>query len=297
MRRAAAGTLASLLLATALPHPVGAAPPRAGVIPILPPNAAGAAHTPVATASPAARVRATPAPAPSVELTESRRRIGLALLKVRLYRVLWKYDPASFAKLIEALEYSPRAQESPENLMRIARSRVMPLVRRHVAHARGQTLDEYTGNLLIELRKAAAEGGDACFALLGANDEAALKLASVDLGTLDDFGLDRLADAVKTSLTEPVPAPKRSEIAANLRRAASSVELRFGPDATILERIDEPGVDRKRVCEIAVSLYGGVLGRIRDHGEAQALLRYLMDPPPDDAPAASTTGATPSPAP
>ena len=86
-------------------------------------------------------------------------------------------------------------------------------------------------------------------------------------------------------------------IAANHRRAASSVELRFGPDATILKRIDEPGVDRKRVCEIAVSLYGGVLGRIRDHGEAQALLRYLMDPPPDDAPAASTTGATPSPAP
>lgn len=292
MRRAillAAGFLALLPCARA-----GAAPRRAaaGGAAFVPP----AGHVPAAPRGP--RAAATPAPRarPAAKsfsaegLTESQVRTAEALLQVRLHRVLWKHDPEVFGRLVRDVDASKRAHESPQALLLVARSRVMPLVRRHVAHAETGTLLEYVGNLLIEIRKVAPQGGEACYALLAADDDAALKLADVDLGTLDEFALDRLATAVKQSLASPVPVPPQEDIRGDMNRTLSSVRLRYGPDATILDRMDEPGVDKKRVCEVAVAVYGGALARVRNSADAVAVLRWLLDPPPGGMEATTKPG-------
>ncbi|MFM7142206.1 MAG: hypothetical protein ACKO2K_09885 [Alphaproteobacteria bacterium] len=278
-------------------------PPRGGSRAFVPPagHVQAARPTPAGpAATPAPRAR-PPAEAFSADdLTPSQRETALALLKVRLYRVLWKHEPRTFGRLVREVDASKRAHESPQAMLLVARSRVMPLVRRHVAHAEARTLLEYVGNLLIEIRKVAPQAGDACYALLAADDDAALRLADVDLGTLDDFGLDRLADAVKQSLAAPVPLPPLEDVAADLHRTMSSVELRFGPDATILARIDQPRVDRKRVCEVAVAVYGGALGRVRNPSDSVALLRWLVGQPTTDPGAETAPGpasASPGPAP
>lgn len=277
----------ALFLLLLFPGAGSAVPPRAGGAAFAPPagHVPGPATrpTPAGPASPAARRPRPPAEAFSTDdLTESQKATARALLQVRLYRVLWKHDPRTFGRLVREVDASKRAHESPQALLLVARSRVMPLVRGHVAHAEARTLVEYVGNLLIEIRKVAPQAGDACFALLAADDDAAMKLADVDLGTLDDFGLDRLADAVKQSLAAPVPLPPRDEVAGDLKRTMSSVELRFGPDTTLLERIDEPGVDKKRVCEVAVAAYGGAMARVRNQTDSIATLRWLLDAPAGD---------------
>jgi len=269
----------------------GAFVPPPGHVPASKPSPGAVAATPPRRARPPEATFSTEG------LTESQVETAKALLRVRLYRVLWKHDPTSFGRLVREVDASKRAEESPAALLLVARSRVMPLVRRHVAHAEARTLSEYVGNLLIEIRKVAPQAGEACFALLAADDDAAMKLADADLGTLDDFALDRLADAVKQSLAAPVPLPPQEQVAGDLRRTLASVELRFGPDATILDRMDQPGVDRKRVCEVAVAVYGGALARVRNPSDAVAVLRWLIDPPSAGADApASGPGAKPSPA-
>ncbi len=303
MRRAA--LVAAVLLALLAPSIAGAVPARgAGGGPAFAPPAGhlqAAPKAPRTPATPAPPVRPPAKTFSAAGLTASQAETADALLKVRLYRVLWKYDPESFGRLVREVDASARAHENPQALLLVARSRVMPLVRRHVAHAETSTLVEYVGNLLIEIRKVAPQGGEACYALLAADDDAAMKLAGVDLGTLDDFALDRLATAVKQSLGAPVPVPPRERIGGDLNRTLSSVELRFGPDATILDRMDEPGVDKKRVCEVAVAVYGGALGRVRNSGDATALLRWLIDPPADDIgvaekPPAADVAPSPTPA-
>ena len=178
----------------------GAFVPPPGHVPASKPSPGAVAATPPRRARPPEATFSTEG------LTESQVETAKALLRVRLYRVLWKHDPTSFGRLVREVDASKRAEESPAALLLVARSRVMPLVRRHVAHAEARTLSEYVGNLLIEIRKVAPQAGEACFALLAADDDAAMKLADADLGTLDDFALDRLADAVKQISERPAPA-------------------------------------------------------------------------------------------
>lgn len=216
-------------------------------------------------------VTASPAPGPS---KAARQRIEHLLVARPVYQALKRYDPAALATVVEAVARSPHSGASEPIVLAIARTHLIPIAQRHVARATNRTADEFTRNLVAQLRVVAPQAGDACYALIAPYEDGAIRLAGIDLGTLDDTDLTSLADAIVTSGTTPVPTPDSDEMERRLHHIVSVLRYRFGDDTNLLNRLGEPEVDRAKACQITVSFYAAIL-RTAEPANVAPLFRYV----------------------
>ena len=227
--------------------------------------------TPHATAQPAA----TPGAAGSTQPSAVGKRIESLLVARSAYRALAKHDPAAFAAIVEAVERSPQSGAGDEVVLAVARGYLSPIAFRSMAHATDTTAEDFARNLALEIRIAGKKEGDACFAVLGPDADAAVRITKVDLGTLDDFDLDRIAEAIEKTATQPNPVPTHDDVARAFDPIASGIGRRYGDDANLLERLDQPGIDKPKACKIAVDYISLTLSR-QDSKAAGKVMRYLL---------------------
>jgi hypothetical protein len=232
---------------------------------------AAAATTPVP-----ALAEAVPSPAPgSAQAPDARIVLETRLRARSAYHALAKHDPAAFSALVDAVARSPQAGASEEIVLAVARGHLAPIAFRAMARSTDTIAEDFARNLALEIRAAAPVQGDACFALLAPDDDGAVRLTKVDLGTLDDFDLDKIAEAIEKSATDSNPVPAHEAVARTVDPLMKNFRSRHGENATILERLDQPGVDKAKACKVAVELISQVLFR-RDSKNAGTVLRYLF---------------------
>jgi hypothetical protein len=213
---------------------------------------AGAADAAPATPS-------APATASAQAGAGARERIEALLAAHAAYRNLKAHDREAYAALLDAVVRSPHAGASDAVVLAVARTHLVPAALRHMARAENRTAEEFSRNMVAQLRVVAPKVGDACYALLAPDEEGAVRLASLNLGTLDDTDLATVGDAIVTSSTKPEPIASPEEMEKELRSLVAVLRLRYGDDVSLLSRLGEPGVDRARACEVTASLYVAVL--------------------------------------
>jgi hypothetical protein len=115
-----------------------------------------------------------------------------------------------------------------------------------MAHATDTTAEDFARNVALEIRIVAPKQGDACFALIAPDPEGAVKVTQVDLGTLDDFDLDRIAEAIEKTATEPNPVPTHDQVARVVDPVLLSAKRRQGDGRDLARRLGEPGIDKNK---------------------------------------------------
>ncbi len=231
--------------------------------------AAETAASPPATPS----TPASDTPRPGAAKRARRATLRETLLELPAYRALKRHTPARFKQLLDAIQPSLRGNESEDEVLALARTQLGPIVRLDLARAPDAPVVMAT-KLTVTQVLLLAEGGDpACFAFLAADPPAARAAARSIHDDLRSSEQEQLARVITGAATHPEPIPARDAVAPRLDLILGYVRARFGNDATILERLSDPGVDKLQACRVMVALYQRAL--VLHQADAARVLRFL----------------------
>jgi hypothetical protein len=175
------------------------------------------------------------------------------------YPALAKHDPETYAAVVDAVARSPYASAAEGVILAVARSHLATAAPRYLAKGKNQSAELYSRNMVAQLRVSGPQVGDACYALLAPDDQAAARLATIDLGTLDDSDLEYLGEAITTSATDPQALPDPEGLAKRLRSITAVVRQRLGGDVDLVTRLGEPGIDHAKACQATNAVLVAIL--------------------------------------
>jgi hypothetical protein len=181
------------------------------------------------------------------------------LLAEEPYRILKRYEPEAFARVESAYRQYRRDPAARAAFVNVSNTEFSAAATRRLSRASPEARLELMRDFVANLKLLHARMGDSCFRYLypeiGGGADVARELdAQAQARTL------RLAAEVIRSAAESpaTPAPAQSA-AAKLAPIVDAVYAEFGTDTQMLAHAAEPGVDRVKVCDIAISLYEHIL--------------------------------------
>lgn len=195
------------------------------------------------------------------------------LLELPAYRALKESAPGRFKQLLDAVMPSLRGDESEVEVLALARTQLGPIVRLDLARAPDAPVVMATKLTVTQVLLLAERGDPACFSFLAADPPAARAAARSIHDDLRTSEQEELARVITGAATHPEPTPGRDAVAPRLDLILPYVRARFGNDATILEHLSDPGVDKLQACRVMVALYQRVL--VLPRADAARVLRFL----------------------
>jgi hypothetical protein len=196
-----------------------------------------------------------------------------ALLKQPVYRVLQQHEPALFEELVAEYRVYQRDEERPEQYINFAGAKISEIATRALAHASQQSQLALVQDMLATGRGLKDKPDDTCFRFwfpktAGPPDIARFVDASSRAHTLDLMG-----EAIRSAAENPVPQPAPETVKDSLADVVNATYSQFGADAQMLAHVDDPQVDRAKVCAITIAFYDRVLQMPPDR--AAALIRVM----------------------
>lgn len=195
------------------------------------------------------------------------------LLKQPVYRVLRKHEPALFDELVAEYRVYQRDEERPEQYINFASAKISETATKALAHASQQSQLALVRDMLATGRALKDKPGDACFHFWFAKVAGPPDIARFVAAAAQAHTLDLMAEVIRSAAESPVAQPAPETVKESMAEVVNAIYSQFGPDAQMLAQVDDPRVDRARVCTITIAFYDRVLQMPPDR--AAALIRVM----------------------
>jgi hypothetical protein len=194
------------------------------------------------------------------------------LLEKRAFRVLKKYEPAAYAKVLAEYKLAVNDESRLSHFTGTVMTEVGDVVSRRMATASDDALLPFMQEIIEKLRRL-QPNGDSCFRFLfpqvsGAPDPTLL----VEKGS-EDHMLEELANLISSSAEDPGRPATQEQIQNRLVPIVTDLQAQYGDALAMLSNPAGPRVDRAKVCSMTISLYDRIL-RLPPF-EAGSLMRGL----------------------
>ncbi len=196
-----------------------------------------------------------------------------ALLEQPVYRVLKKYEPAVYEKLVTEYKTFRRDETSREAFINFANSEINLAATQHLAHASQSSVLALIKDMMATARQLQKAPGDVCFRywfplVSGPPDVANNIDPAAQAHTLELMG-----EVIRSAAEDPVPLPEPDTVKDNLAKVINGTYEQYGSDAQMIAHADDPRVDRAKVCTITLSVYDRIMSLPPD--DSSALLRSM----------------------
>lgn len=194
------------------------------------------------------------------------------LLEVPVYQVLKKHEPAVYAEILAEYE---RTLDDPAQMgafTSLVMNEVSAVTSRRMGTASQESLIALMREMLGNLRRLQPDG-DSCFRYLFPHVAGPAEIAKHFDETAQARSLTLLAEVIRTSAENPADAVAPHVAQEKLVPVVGALAEEFGDDAQMLGNVAAPGVDRRKVCAITISLYDRILRM--PEADAAMVLRSL----------------------
>jgi hypothetical protein len=196
---------------------------------------------------------------PRVDETWTAQRARAELLAIPVYDVLAKYEPAVFERLLAQYQPVLHDRSRIDDFTRAANSEISSTATRHIAHASDPALLALMQDMFGKMRILRERSPEDCFRYLFPKVAGPPALERYFDRAAQQRTLGLMADVIRTSAEKPVAVPPPERVQNLLGPIVDAMYAEFGEGTRVLSRVDEPDVDRRMVCSVAVKLYEKVL--------------------------------------
>lgn len=181
------------------------------------------------------------------------------LLAQPAYQVLKRHEPEAWSRVLAAYEAIGADAARRAEFINVSNTEFSAAATRRLSRASRDAQLALMRDMVATVRQLRARPNDACFRYLypeiaGGADVARELAAEAQARTLT-----LAAEVIRTSAESPSAPSSPDEAARQLGPIIDAVYAEFGTDTQLLSHADEPGVDRARICDIALSLYERIL--------------------------------------
>ena len=190
-----------------------------------------------------------------------------------VYQVLRKHEPEVYGRVLEKFQDTQQDADSRAEFVNFANFELSTVATKRLAHASDAAVNALLSDMIANARLLAQQPGDHCFRFLfpqvsGPPDVARLIDAQAQARTLD-----RLAEVIRSSAESPVPLPDAQAVQDKLADVVNATYEQYGTDAQMVAHVDDPRIDRAKVCTITLSLYERVMAW--PPADGSALIRVM----------------------
>jgi hypothetical protein len=187
--------------------------------------------------------------------------------------VLQREEPAVFARLLA--EYARVVQDRTRIgvYTQVANSEIGTVATRRIAHASQPALLGLMHDMLGKLQLLRARAPEDCYRYLFPQVAGAPDISRYFDRASQERTLSLMADVIGSAAEKPVPLPDKARVQDLLAPLVNDMYARFGENTALLSHAEEPGVDRKTVCAVSVTLYEKVMSLPPD--DAAAVIRSM----------------------
>jgi len=196
--------------------------------------------------------------APKVQGWYAVRSAEATLLEGPLYVVLKQHEPETYAKLLAEYKLAVRDETRMSGFENLVVGEVGKVATRRMAHASQDSLINLTRDALASMR-VLSKHEDACFRYLFPQVAGPVDMNRYFDQKSQERMLVLLADVIRSSAEHPVPVPAGEQAQQKLAPVINGLYAKFGADTRMLANVSDPGVDRTKVCTIAIALYDGIM--------------------------------------
>jgi hypothetical protein len=184
---------------------------------------------------------------------------GSGLLAQAPYRVLREHEPEAWQRVLAAYQRFQADPAARADFVNVANEEFSAAATRRLSSASHQSKLALMRDFVANLKLLHSRMGDACFRYLYPEVAGGADVSRQIDAAAQARTLELAAEVIRSSAEEPVKAAPPQEIAPKLAPIIEAVYAQFGTDTQMLAHAHEPGVDRLKVCAIAISLYERIL--------------------------------------
>jgi hypothetical protein len=186
-------------------------------------------------------------------------REGSGLLAQAPYRVLREHEPEAWQRVLAAYEKFQANPAERAAFVNVSNEEFSAAATRRLSSASHDSKLALMRDFVANLKLLHARPGDACFRYLYPEVGGGANVAREIDAEAQARTLSLAAEVIRTSAEEPAEPAASQEAAQKLAPIIDAVYAQFGADTQMLAHAHEPGVDRVKVCDIAISLYERIL--------------------------------------
>ena len=187
------------------------------------------------------------------------REAAAELLVQPAYQVLKRHEPEAWKRVLAAHESAKADATKRAEFINVSNTEFSAAATRRLARASADAQLALMRDMVSTLRLLRSRPGDACFHYLYPEIDGGADVARELAADAQARTLSLSAEVIRSSAENPSAASDPQAAAAQLGPIVDAVYAQFGPDTQMLAHAREPGVDRVKVCDIALSLYERIL--------------------------------------
>jgi hypothetical protein len=184
---------------------------------------------------------------------------GSGLLAQQPYRVLRDHEPEAWRRVLAAYQRFEADPAARGEFVNIANEEFSAAATRRLASASHDAKLALMRDFVANLKLLHGRPGDACFRYLYPEVSGGADVSREIDAAAQARTLTLAAEVIRTSAEDPVKPAPAQEAAQKLVPIIDAVYAQFGTDTQMLAHANEPGIDRVKVCDIAISLYERML--------------------------------------
>ena len=194
-----------------------------------------------------------------------------------VYQVLRKHEPEVYDRVLEKFQGSDRGAESRAEFVNFANFELSTVATKRLAHASDEAVNALLRDMIDNARVLAQRPGDHCFRFFFAQVAGPPDVARLIDAQAQARTLDRLAEVIRSSAESPVPLPDAQAVQDKLADVVNATYEQYGIDAQMVANVEDPRIDRVKVCTITLSLYERVMAW--PPADSSALIRLMTQVP------------------
>lgn len=198
------------------------------------------------------------------------------LLAEAPYRILKEHEPLAWARVLAAYERMKIEPAARADFVNLANAEFGAAATRRLGRASASATLALMHDMVATLERLQARPGDACFRYLYPEIGGGADVARQLDPQAQARTLTLAAEVIRSAAEDPAPRVSREAAAQALGPVVDAVYAEFGTDTQMMSHPAEPGVDRSRICAIALSLYRRILAL--PPAQAAQLFAAVTDP-------------------
>jgi len=181
------------------------------------------------------------------------------LLAQASYRVLRQHEPEAWSRVEAAYRRMEETPAARAEFINIANAEFSAAATRRLATASAPAKLALMRDFVANLKLLRAGQKDSCFRYLYPEVAGSADVAREIDANAQARTLALTSEVIRTSAEEPSAAASPEAAAQKLAPVVDAVYAQFGADTQMLAHPREPAVDRRKICDIAISLYERIL--------------------------------------
>jgi hypothetical protein len=190
------------------------------------------------------------------------------------FAAIRKHDPQTYGRIMSELRDGLLNGRDKAVLVELVRKEMTTLVQRRLPRASDEAANDYTRVVVQEMNELRRQGGDLCYRFLFAKPDQGLDLTRYVSANTIEADSAALGQVVRSSTVAPQAIPQQADVAARMQPVIAALAGRYGPDLSLLQNPQAPGVDRDKLCSINIDMYTVILQM--PPADSGKLIRYLM---------------------